>query len=76
MKDGLPGGTLRVFTRERLRRRPVFMMVRAGLDLSRMRLDFCLLDARGDHVEVGTTPPDADGLRALVRGVAERHGPC
>jgi hypothetical protein len=28
-------------------------MLHAGLDLSRRRLDFCLLDARGDQVEVG-----------------------
>lgn len=30
-------------------------MLHAGLDLSRRRLDFCLLDERGDRVEVGAT---------------------
>jgi len=50
-------------------------MLHAGLDLSRRRLDFCLLDERGDHVEVGGAPPDGDGLRGFARGVVERHGP-
>src|ERR687897_675167 len=52
--------------------RPVAMLY-AGLDLSRKRLDFCLLDADGATVEAGSSPPDADGLRALAERVA-RHG--
>ena len=28
-------------------------MLHAGLDLSRRRLDFCLLDEEGERVEVG-----------------------
>jgi transposase len=48
-------------------------MLHAGLDLSRRRLDFCLLDEWGDRVEVGAAPPDADGLRSLARRLA-RHG--
>ena len=39
-------------------------MFYAGLDLSRKRLDFHLLDADGATVEVGASAPDADGLRA------------
>jgi transposase len=50
-------------------------MLHAGLDLSRRRLDFCLLDEHGDHVEVGAAPPDRDGLGGLARGVTERYGP-
>lgn len=50
-------------------------MLHAGLDLSRRRLDFCLLDERGEHVEVGAAAPDGDGLRGFARGVGERHGP-
>ena len=50
-------------------------MLHAGLDLSRKRLDYCLLSEGGEHVEVGAVPPDADGLRGFVRGVGERHGP-
>jgi hypothetical protein len=37
-------------------------MLHAGLDLSRRRLDFCLLDEGGERVEVGVAPPDGDGL--------------
>jgi transposase len=49
-------------------------MLHAGLDLSRRRLDYCLLDERGDRVEVGGVSPDADGLAGLARGVELRHG--
>jgi transposase len=50
-------------------------MLHAGLDLSRRRLDYCLLDRRGDRVAVGAAPPDGDGLRGFARGVGDRHGP-
>ncbi len=50
-------------------------MLHAGLDLSRKRLDYCLLDEHGDHVEVGAAPPDADGLAGFARRVCQRHGP-
>src|SRR5216684_4602056 len=48
-------------------------MLYAGLDLSRKRLDFHLLDADGGTVEVGAAPPDADGLRGLTERI-DRHG--
>jgi hypothetical protein len=48
-------------------------MLYAGLDLSRKRLDFHLLDPEGATVEVGASPPDADGLRGLSQRLA-RHG--
>jgi hypothetical protein len=48
-------------------------MLDAGLDLSRKRLDFHLLDGEGATVEVGASPPDADGLSVLSRRLA-RHG--
>jgi transposase len=47
-------------------------MLYAGLDLSRKRLDFHLLDGEGATVEVGAAPPDADGLRGLSQRF-ERH---
>jgi transposase len=50
-------------------------MLYAGLDLSRKRLDYCLLGEGGDRVDVGAAAPDADGLRGLAREVALRHGP-
>jgi hypothetical protein len=43
------------------------------LDLGRKRLDFHLLDAEGASVDVGASPPDADGLRGLSQRLA-RHG--
>jgi transposase len=49
-------------------------MLHAGLDLSRTRLDYCLLDENGERVEVGAAPPDGDGLVGLARRVEERHG--
>ncbi len=51
------------------------MMLHAGLDLSRRRLDYCLLDERGERIEVGAAPPDADGLASLARRVREAFGP-
>jgi hypothetical protein len=35
-------------------------MLHAGLDLSRERLDFHLLDGKGTTVDVGASPPDVD----------------
>ena len=40
-------------------------MVHAGLDLSRRRLDVCLIDDAGEVVEHSAAAPDADGLRHL-----------
>ena len=48
-------------------------MLYAGLDLSRKRLDFHLLDAEGATVEVGAAPPDADGSAWADERLA-RHG--
>ncbi len=50
-------------------------MLHAGLDLSRRRLDVCLLDVEGGRVWSGGVPPDADGLRGFARRVELRHGP-
>jgi hypothetical protein len=47
-------------------------MLYAGLDLSRKRLDFHLLDSEGATVEVGAAAPDANGLLALTRRL-DRH---
>src|SRR5215213_4830368 len=48
-------------------------MLRAGLDLSRRKIDVCLLAAGGEIVEEFAAPPDADGLRDLTRRVGA-HG--
>jgi transposase len=50
-------------------------MLHAGLDLSRKRLDFHLLDPRGMTVEIGAAPPDADGLRGLAARVGRQRQP-
>jgi transposase len=50
-------------------------MLYAGLDLSRKRLDFCLLDQAGTSVEVGAAPPDADGLKGLARRLTRHAQP-
>jgi len=41
-------------------------MLHAGLDLSRKRLDVCVLDDSGELIVQTTAPPDADGLRGLA----------
>ena len=45
-------------------------MLHAGLDLSRRRLDVCLLDEHGEVVAELAVPADADGLRGLARRLA------
>ena len=41
-------------------------MLYAGLDLSRQRLDVCVLDEEGRTVEVTAAMPEGFGLRELV----------
>jgi transposase len=48
-------------------------MLHAGLDLSRKRLDVCLLSGEGEHLDQLAAPPDADGLRQLARRIKEVH---
>jgi transposase len=48
-------------------------MLHAGLDLSRRKLDVCLLSERGEHLDQLVAPPDVDGLRGLARRIAEVH---
>jgi transposase len=50
-------------------------MLHVGLDLSRRRLDFDLLCEDGSRIERGAVPPDADGLRGLVRRVGVYREP-
>ena len=50
-------------------------MLHVGLDLSRKRLDFHLLDAAGETVEVGAAPPEVDGLRALAARLSRHRQP-
>jgi transposase len=50
-------------------------MLHAGLDLSRSRLDVCLLAEGGELVEEFRSPADLDGLEGLVRRVGRRGEP-
>src|ERR1700738_2950643 len=54
-------------------RRPASML-HVGLDLSRKRVDYCLLAEDGERVGVVGVPPDGDGLVLFTRGIEERHG--
>jgi transposase len=48
-------------------------MLHAGLDLSRRRLDVCLLSDEGEQLEQLAVAPDVDSLRTLARRVDEVH---
>ncbi len=49
-------------------------MLHVGLDLSRKKLDVCLLSEEGEHLDQLVVPPDADSLRTLARRIAAVHG--
>ena len=48
-------------------------MLHAGLDLSRRKLDVCLLSGGGEHLDQLAVPPDVDSLRTLARRIDELH---
>jgi len=48
-------------------------MLHAGLDLSRKKLDVCLLSDEGEHLDQLAVPPDVDSLRRLARRIEEVH---
>jgi transposase len=50
-------------------------MLHAGLDLSRKKVDVCLLSSDGEIVDEWASPPDADGLRGLAARAAMFGGP-
>ncbi|HEU4922877.1 MAG TPA: IS110 family transposase [Burkholderiales bacterium] len=49
-------------------------MLHAGLDLSRRKVDVCLLSESGEQVAQLAAPPDADALRTLARRIEAVHG--
>ena len=51
-------------------------MLHAGSDLSRRRLDVCLIGDEGDVIGRLAAPPDADGLRHLVERVVRTRRPA
>jgi transposase len=48
-------------------------MLHAGLDLSRKRLDVCLLGDDGEHLDQLAVSPDPDSLRTLARRIEQVH---
>ena len=60
MKEASSGGTLQRVNRRSDREGGPADMLHAGLDLSRKRLDFCLLAEGGETVEVGAVAPDSE----------------
>jgi hypothetical protein len=48
-------------------------MLHAGLDLSRKKLDVCLLSDRGEHLDQLAVPPDVDSLRRLAKRISPRR---
>jgi len=48
-------------------------MIHAGLDLSRRKVDICLLSAKGEHLDQLAVPPDPHSLKALASRIEEVH---
>jgi transposase len=48
-------------------------MLHAGLDLSRRKLDVCLLSGQGEQLDQLAVSPDVDSLRRLARRIDEVH---
>ena len=48
-------------------------MLHAGLDLSRKKLDVCLLSEDGGHLDQLAVAPDVDSLKTLARRIEEVH---
>jgi transposase len=48
-------------------------MLHAGLDLSRRKVDVCLLSDVGEHLDQLAVAPDVDSLRTLARRIDETH---
>jgi transposase len=49
-------------------------MLHAGLDLSRRRIDVCLLSGSGELVDQLAAAPDVDALRTLARRIDDVYG--
>jgi transposase len=49
-------------------------MLHAGLDLSRTKLDVCLLDEEGNHLDQLICAPDGEALKSSAGRVDELHG--
>jgi hypothetical protein len=66
------GDTLRLSPRSEFKGGPASML-HAALDLSRRKIDVCLLSGTGEHLDQLAISPDADSLRRLARRIDEVH---
>ena len=48
-------------------------MLHAGLDLSRRKIDVCLLSDEGEHLDQLAVAPDVESLKTLARRIEEVH---
>jgi transposase len=71
MKEGLLGDRLRVSPKATTKEATA--MLHVGLDLSRDRLDFHLLDGQGHTLGVGVAAPDAAGLARFAVGLRRAY---
>lgn len=62
-----------IVTEDRARKEASYIMLHVGLDLSRKRLDVCLISDQGELVDELAAPFDEDGLRRLSELVAARR---
>jgi hypothetical protein len=71
------GGPLRwhalVVTEDRAWKEASYIMLHVGLDLSRKRVDVCLISDQGEFVDELAAPFDEDGLCRLTERVAAKH---
>ena len=65
-----------VVTEDRAKKEASYIMLHVGLDLSRKRVDVCLISDQGELVDELAAPFDEDGLCRLPERVArETRGP-
>ena len=62
-----------VVTETRATKEALYIMLHVGLDLSRKRVDVCLIPDQGELVDELAAPSDGDGLRRLPERVAANH---
>ncbi len=68
MKEDLPGWHAPACSSTGASFEEAVFMLHAGLDLSRKRLDVCLLSDHAEVVEDTAAPPDADGCADWLHG--------
>jgi predicted NBD/HSP70 family sugar kinase len=69
---GVAGGVVLLGVKDRLSKGRC-MMLHVGLDLSRKRVDVCLISGEGELVDHLAAPCDGDSLRRLTDRVARKH---